>query len=341
MTVVFGEASLAWREQMRRRDFTLLVGGAIAWPFAARAQTTARHIGLLMPMAEKDPEGDECSAEFERGLTEHGWTGGHNVRIDYRWDNDNPDKINAAISEFQALSPDVIVASTSRSVAALRQAMPTTPIVFVMIYEPVAQGFVQSLAHPNGNATGFTGLPATVGGKWLELLMEIAPTLARVAYLCNPDSLGVLQPYSAVEAAVRQHRVTVKLAGIRGDKDIEAAMATLAQEPGGGLIVPPDGFLTHYRQLIVDLAARDRLPAIYGQASYAERGGLVSYGVKMPEQYRAASAYVDRLLRGAKPGELAVQQPTQYNLTINIKAARTMGLDIPPTLLAAADEVIE
>lgn len=325
---------------MRRRDFMLLVSGAVAWPIGARSQTTTRHIGLLMPMVQDDPEGGECSVEFEHGLAERGWTGGHNVRIDYRWGNDSPGKIKAAIAEFQALSPDVIVASTSPSVAALRQAMPTTPIVFAMIFEPVAQGFVQSLAHPGGNVTGFTGVAVTVGGKWLELLSEMAPRLARVAYLCNP-SPGVLGPYAAVEAAARNHAVAVTLAGVQGADEIEAAMTTIAREPGGGLIVPPDGFLAHYRQLIVDLAARDRLPAIYGAASYAERGGLASYGVKMPKQYQQAAAYVDRILRGEKPGELPVQEPTQYNLTINLKTARALGVDISPVVLVGADQVIE
>ena len=195
-------------------------------------QTTARRIGLLMPMPEDDPDGRASAATFEQALAEHGWTG-RNVRIDYRWGIDSPDKIKAAIAEFQALSPDVILAGTSRSVAVLRQAMPTTPIVFTMIYEPVAQGFVKSLAHPGGNVTGFTAMEASIGAKWLELLWEMAPGLARVGYLCNPNNPGPVQPYAAVEAAAREHAVAVTLAGVQGADDIKAAMTTLAREPGG------------------------------------------------------------------------------------------------------------
>jgi putative ABC transport system substrate-binding protein len=327
---------------MRRREFIGLLGGAAATcPFGARAQRSTHHIGALLPMAEDDPEGRATVAAFEQGIAERGWTAGSNIRIDWRWAIDSPDKIKAAITEFQALSPDVILASTSRSVAALRQAMPTTPIVFSMIYGPVAQGFVQSLAHPAGNATGFTAMEASIGAKWLELLSEMAPGLARVAYLCNPSNPGPLQPYAAVEAAARKQAVAVALAEVQGPADIEAVMTSLAREPGGGFIASPDGFLLNYSKLIIELAARDRLPAIYGLASIAAQGGLASYGVTASAQERQVAAYVDRILRGEKPADLPVQQPTQYALTINLKVARTLGLDIPPTVLAGADEVIE
>jgi putative tryptophan/tyrosine transport system substrate-binding protein len=327
---------------MRRRDFVTLLGGAAAaWPLGARAQQSVRHIGVLMAIAEDDPDSRANSAALEQGLAQRGWTSGRNVRIDYRWAIDSTDKAKGAIAELLAHSPDVIVASTSRTVAALRLAMPAAPIVFVMIYEPVAQGFVQSLAHPGGNATGFTAMEATIGAKWLELLSELAPGLVRVAYMCNPSNPGPLQPYAAVEAAARSHAIAVALAPVHGASDIETVMTTLAREPGGGLIVPPDGFLINHRNLIIELAARIRLPAIYGFASFAAQGGLASYGVKPSEQFSQAAAYVDRILRGEKPADLPVQEPTQYALVINLKAAETLGLKIPPTVLAIADEVIE
>jgi putative tryptophan/tyrosine transport system substrate-binding protein len=318
-----------------------LLGAAAAWPFTAHARTPVRYIGIMIPGAESDPDGRAISLEFERGLAERGWTSGQNVRIEYRWGCNSPESDKAAIAEFQGLSPDVIVASTSHSVAALLQATPRTPVVFTMIYEPVAQGFVQSLAHPGGNATGFTGVEATIGAKWLELLSEIAPGLARVAYLCNPDNSGPLQPFATVAAAARKHAIAVTLAGVRGANDIEAAMTALALEPGAGLIVPADGFMVKYGKLIVELAARDRLPAIYGLASFADLGGLASYGVKIAKQAREAAVYVDRILRGEKPADLPVQQPTKYELTINLKASRTLGLAISPAILARADEVLE
>jgi putative tryptophan/tyrosine transport system substrate-binding protein len=211
----------------------------------------------------------------------------------------------------------------------------------MVIYEPVAQGFVQSLAHPGGNATGFTAMEASIGAKWLQLLLEIAPSLARVAYMCNPSNPGPLQPYPAAEGAGRDHHVAVALAKVHDATDIETTITTLAREPGGGLIVPPDGFLINHRKLIVGLAMRERLPAIYGFRSFAEQGGLASYGVKPSEQFSQAAVYVDRILRGEKPANLPVQEPTEYALVINLKAAKELGLNIPPIVLATANDVIE
>ena len=225
--------------------------------------------------------------------------------------------------------------------AALQKAMPTVPIVFATIYEPVAQGFVQSLPHPGGNATGFTMPPATIGGKWLELLSEMAPALARVAYMCNPSNPGPLQLYAALEAVAHDHAVKVALASVHSATDIETVMTTLAHEPSGGLIVPPDGFLVKHDKLIIELATREKLPAIYGFTRFAELGGLASYGVKLSEQVRQAGAYVGRILRGEKPADLPVQEPSQYELVINLKAAEALGLRIPPIVLASADKVIE
>lgn len=327
---------------MRRWQLIALLGAAAAaWPHGARAQQPVRHIAVLVPAGEDDPINPTLNAAFEQGLAQRGWTSGRNIQIDYRWSIDSADKTKAAIAELQARPPDVIVAVTSRTVAALRQAMPTVPIVFATIYEPVAQGFVQSLAHPGGNATGFTNVPATIGGKWLELLSEMAPAVTRVAYMCNPSNPGPLQPYAAVEAAARGHTVAVALAAVHSAAEIETAMTTLAREPGGGLIVPPDGFLTNQSKLIIELAAREKLPAIYGFALFAVQGGLASYGVKLSEQVRQAGEYVGRILRGEKPADLPVQQPTQYELVVNLKAANALGLHIPPIVFASADKVIE
>jgi putative ABC transport system substrate-binding protein len=327
---------------MRRRQFiTLLGGAAAAWPHGARAQESVPHIGVLMPSAEDDKSNGALVAAFEQGLAQRGWTSGRNVWIDYRWAIDSTDKTNAAIVELLARPPEVVVVNTSRSVAALQKAMPTVPIVFWMIYEPVAQGFIQSLAHPGGNATGFTNIEATIGGKWLELLSEMAPALSRVAYVCNPSNPGPLQPYAAVEAAAHNHAITAAVASVHGATDIETIMTTLAREPGGGLIVPPDSFLISHLHLIIELAAREKLPAIYGAAFFAEQGGLASYGMKPPEQFRQAALYVDRVLHGEKPTDLPVQQPSQYELVINLKAAKALGLNVPTTVLALADEVIE
>ena len=331
---------------MRRRDFIILTGGAaspMAWPLAARAQKAdrVRRIGVLIPYAESDAEGQSRAAALQQGLEKRGWTIGRDVRIDYRWGIDNVERTQAAIAELLALSPDVILAGTSRTVVALQRATRTVPIVFTNIYEPVAQGFVQSLAHPGGNTTGFTMVEATVGAKWLGLLKEIAPHLARVAFMFNPSNPGPMQSYRSVEAAAPNNGVEAIKTPVHGPPEIEAAITMLGRELGGGLIVPPDGFLSEYRKLIIDLAARYRVPAIYGLLSFAAQGGLAAYGINVPEQFRQAAEYVDRILRGEKAGDLPVQQPTKYELVINLKTATALGLEVPPSLLATADEVIE
>jgi putative tryptophan/tyrosine transport system substrate-binding protein len=328
---------------MRRREFIALVGGAAARPLAARAQQTdrIRRIGVLTPLAEGDSEGQARDMAFQQGLEKLGWTVGRNVRIDYRWGIDDIEKANAATEELLAMAPDVILASTSRVVATLQQATRTVPIVFTMIYEPVTQGFVQNLAHPGGNTTGFTAMEATVGAKWLELLKDIAPQVTRIAFMYSPDNPGPMQASRSVETAATNFAVSVVKAPVHGPAEIEAAITMLAGEAGGGLIVPPDGFLLGYRKLIIELVARYRLPAIYGEANFIPEGGLASYGVNISEQFRQAASYVDRILRGEKAGDLPVQQPTKYEWVINLKTAKALGLSIPPGVLAHADEVIE
>jgi putative tryptophan/tyrosine transport system substrate-binding protein len=329
---------------MRRRDFISLIGSAAAtWPLAARAQQSdrVRRVGVLTPLAQGDPEGQARDVAFQQGLEKLGWTTGRNVRIDYRWGINDVEKANVAIAELLATAPDVILASTSRVIATFQQATRTVPIVFTMIYEPVAQGFVQNLAHPGGNITGFTAMEATVGAKWLELLKDIAPQVTQVGFMYSPDNPGPMQASRSVEAAATNSVLRVVMAPVRGPAEIEAAATMLGREPGGGLIVPPDGFLLGYRKLIIELVARYRLPAIYGEANFIPEGGLASYGVNIPEQFRQAAAYVDRILRGEKAGDLPVQQPTKYELVINLKTAKALGLSIPPDVLARADEVIE
>jgi putative tryptophan/tyrosine transport system substrate-binding protein len=329
---------------MRRRDFIAFVGGAAAtWPLVVQAQESDRvhRIGVLSPYAESDPEGQARAAALQKGLEKLGWTVGRNLRIDYRWSVDTVERTHAAIIAILAPAPEVVLAGTRRTVAALQQATRAVPIVFTMIYEPVGQGFVASLAHPGGNTTGFTNVEATVGAKWLELLKQIAPHLARAAFLFNPNNPGPMQTYHSVEAAALNDAVQTIKTPVRGQDEIEAALAKLGGEPTGGLIVPPDGFLADYRKLIIELAARYQLPAVYGLTSFAEQGGLVAYGVNVLEQERQSAEYVDRILHGEKAGDLPVQQPTRYELVINLKTAKALGLNIPHSLLVIADEVIE
>ncbi|HUI17464.1 MAG TPA: ABC transporter substrate-binding protein [Alphaproteobacteria bacterium] len=318
-------------------------GAAVAWPLAAGAQQAGqmRRIGVLAPFAQDDPLGRALVIAFEQGLEKLGWTIGRNVRIDYRWGIDDAQKAQAATADLLAAAPDVIMANTSRSVATLRQATRTVPVVFTMIYEPVAQGFVRSLAHPGANITGFTMPEATMGAKWLELLKEIAPQIKRVAFLSNPENPGPLQYLRSVESAAPNFAVEAVMAPVHGPAEIETTMAMLARAPGGGLISPPDGFLANYANVIVELAARYRLPAIYGIRDFATDGGLVSYGINPDNQMQEAAGYVDRILRGEKPGDLPVQQPAKFELVINLKTAKALGLTVPPLLLGSADEVIE
>jgi putative ABC transport system substrate-binding protein len=330
---------------MKRREFiTLLGGAAVAWPLATRAQQPdrMRRIGVLMSFAENDPEGKVRATVFERALQELGWTGGRNIRIDYRWAPGDVEQTRAAAAELLRLAPDMILAHATQATAALQRATRTVPVVFVAVSEPVAQGFVQSLAHPGGNITGFTNLEPTLGAKWLELLKEIAPRVTRVAVLYNPNTAPYATLFSrSAEVVAQKMAVELTAAPVHEPAEIESALSMLGREPGGGLIIAPDPFTSARRKLIFDLAARYRVPAISAFRYLSNEGGLVSYGVDVRDQFRQAAAYVDQILRGGKPADLPVQQPTKFELVINLKTAKALGLDVPSTLLARADEVIE
>jgi putative tryptophan/tyrosine transport system substrate-binding protein len=330
---------------IRRREFiTMLGGAAMAWPLAARAQQTERmrRIGVLMPESEGDPESQARVAMFHARLQELGWTVGRNLRIDYRWAIGDLERTRVDAAELLRLAPDVILAVASPALATVQKATRTIPVVFVAVSEPVAQGFIQSLAHPGGNITGFTNLEPTFGGKWLELLKEIAPRVTRVAIMFNPNTAPYAALFSrSVKAAAQKFGVEPADAAVQQLADVESVMSMLAREPGGGLIVPPDPFMAAQGKLIGELAARFQLPAVYPFRFMLAEGGLASYGVNIPDLFRHAASYVDRIFRGEKPSGLPVVQPTKFELVINLKTARALGLEIPPSLLARADEVIE
>jgi putative ABC transport system substrate-binding protein len=328
---------------MRRREFITLLGGAAAWPLAARAQQgeRVRRIGVLMLYPENDPEGQVRADAFQQGLENLGWTVGRNIQIKYLWGMGDAEWTRAAAAELLKLAPDVILANGSSVVRPMQQATQTVPIIFIGGADPVADGFVESLAHPGGNLTGFTVLEESIGAKLLELLNEIAPGVSRVAVMINPDSPSHRRLFDAAAGVAKRFDVDVIKSPVREPADIEAAMTELEHNPGHGLIVPPDPTTNSHRKAIVALAARYRMPAIYSLRAAVVDGGLISYGIDIPHLFRRAATYVDRVLRGEKPADLPVQQPTKFELVINLKAARALGLAVPNTLLVAADEVIE
>jgi putative ABC transport system substrate-binding protein len=330
---------------MRRRDFiTLLGGAAVVWPLAAQAQQSERRrrIGVLIQLVEGDPEGQKRLAAFREHLEKLGWRVGVNLQIDYRWAVSSAERAQTATAELLSPTPDVILANGTNALRAAQQATRTVPIVFTTVIEPVGQGFVANLAHPGGNITGFSYLEASVGGKWLNLLKQIAPQVTRVACVFNPQrgpySVGI--SYFAEESAQRS-AVQYVAAPVFGPQEIESVLTRVAHDPGGGLIVSPDAFTVTHRKLIIDLAARYGLPAVYSERIFAAEGGLVSYGGDYVDHFRQAATYVDRILRGEKPGDLPVQQPSKFQLVLNLKTAKALGLTIPPGVLAIADEVIE
>ena len=327
----------------RREFITLLGGAAAAWPHAAGAQQR-RRLGVLTTFSNSDALAEGWLAAFRKGLDEAGWRDGRNVQIDYRWAAGDANRLQAFAKELVAPQPDVIFAVTTPAVGALLRETRTLPIVFAQVSDPVGSGFFASLARPGGNVTGFTNIniESSIGGKWLELVKEVAPAVRRVAIIYNPATSPFANYYlRPFETAGPAYGVQASAAAVDSDVDIDNALAALAREPRGGFAVLPDTFTGIHREQIVSLAARYRLPAVYPFRWFAEIGGLLSYGIDSDDMFRRAGSYVDRVLKGAKPADLPVQAPTKYELVINLKTAKALGLDVPSSLLARADEVIE
>jgi putative ABC transport system substrate-binding protein len=329
---------------MRRREFITLVGGVAAgWPLAARAQQSerVRRIGVLMNLTADDPEGKDRIAAFRQGLQELGWTDGRNVRIDTRWTEADAERMRRYAVELVALAPDVILAATTPGVTAVQHATRTVPVVFVTLIDPVSAGFVSNLARPGGNTTGFALFEYGTSVKWLELLKEIAPGVTRVAVVRDPALVSGTGQLAAIQALAPSFSVELSPVDARDPTEMERAIAAFARSANGGLIVTASPASVTHRKPIIALAARHRLPAVYAFRYMATDGGLISYGPDSIDPYRRAATYVDRILKGEKPAELPVQAPTKYELVINLKTAKALGIDIPATVLARADEVIE
>ena len=327
---------------MKRREFITLLGGAAAWPLAARAQQgeRVRRIGVLTAFTADDVESQARIAAFQLGLQKLGWTDGGNVRIDIRWAAGDVDLFRRYAAELFALAPDVILANGALALRPLQQASRTVPIVFVNVPDPVGAGFVASLARPGGNSTGFTSFEYSLASKWLELLKEIAPRVTRAAVVRDPSNPGGIGEFAAIQGAAASSGVELSPVDIRYAAEIERAVAAFALQANSGLIVTTAGSTAHF-SLIIALAARHLLPAVYPFRYHVTAGGLISYGPNIVDQYRRASGYVDRILKGEQPADLPVQAPTKYELVINLKTAKALGLEIPTTVLARADEVIE
>jgi putative ABC transport system substrate-binding protein len=329
---------------MQRRAFiTLFAGAAIARPFAARAQQTERmrRIGVLMGVAADDPEGQARVTMFMQALQQLGWTDGRNMRIDVRWGAVDADRNRKYAEELVALAPDVILAGNSAALAPLQRVTRTVPIVFAAVADPVGAGYVDSLARPGGNLTGFSLFEYGIAGKWLELLKQIAPAVTRAAVMRDPTiSLGIGQ-WAVIQAMAPSTGVDLSLVNMRDASEIERDITAFARSSNGGLIVTAGPWGTVHRELIITLAARHKLPAVYFERFFVTDGGLISYGPHMIDQYQRAAGYVDRILKGEKPDDLPVQAPTNYELAINLKTAKALGLTVPPSVLARADEVIE
>ena len=330
---------------MKRREFiTLLGGAAAAWPLAARAQQTdrMRRIGVLMGYAESDPEGQAYVAAFREGLQQLGWAEGRNIRIDSRWAALDAEAMQRFAKELVTLQPDVILSQSTPITAALLQQTRTIPIIFGLVADPLGSGFVASFPRPGGNVTGFILLEPTMAGKWVELLKEIAPRVNRVAILFNPVTAPFAEYFlNPFKAAARSFAVEAIVAPVRDTSELESAIAAQARAPNGGLIAMPDSFTTAHRAEIVSLAARYRLPAVYPRRYFTELGGLLSYGIDQVDNFRRAATYVDKILKGAKPSELPVQAPVKFELVINLKTVKALGLDMHSSFYWRADEMIE
>jgi putative tryptophan/tyrosine transport system substrate-binding protein len=328
---------------MRRRDFVAATGATVVWPLVARAQQPerVRRIGLLLPATADDAEFQDRVGAFLQSLALLGWTIGRNVRIDTRWATTNPDDIRRHAAELIALAPDVILCHGSPTLGPLLQATRAVPVVFVAAIDPVGAGYVDSLARPGGNATGFTFIEYGMSGKWLELLKEIAPRVTRAAVLRDSAASSGIGQFGAIQSVAPAFRVELSPMDMRDAVDIERAVAVFASPSNGGLIVTGSAPALVHRDLIVKLAARHKLPAVYFGRIFVSSGGLISYGPNTIEQYRQAAGYVDRMLKGEKPADLPVQAPKKYELLVNLKTAKALGLEVPTTLLGRADEVIE
>jgi putative ABC transport system substrate-binding protein len=325
---------------MRRREFISFIGWAAAWPLAANAQQALRRIGVLMQYLESDAEGQASVTALRKGLEDLGWTEGHNVHFEIRWVAADPDKARRFARELVAWTPDVIVQSSNMITTILQQETRTIPVVFVLVGDPIGSGYVASMASPGGNLTGFPVLEPAIGGKWTDMLVEIAPRISRIGFIMQPETPANIGLLHAAETAMPS-MIKLTPLGVHDAPEIERAIIAFAAEPGGGLIVAPHAVTFANRNLIVELAARYRLPAVYSFRIFATSGGLISYGTNPIEVFRRSASYVDRVLKGAKPADLPAQFPTKYELVINLKTAKALGLTIPPSLLTRADEVIE
>jgi putative tryptophan/tyrosine transport system substrate-binding protein len=329
---------------MRRRDFITLLGGAAAsWPLAARAQQPGpmRRVGVLMALTTDDPESQPRLAAFAQGLQQLGWTVGQNIRVDYRWGGGDADALRKYAAELVALAPDVILAHSSGSLAPLLQATRTVPIVFTIVADPVGAGYIESLARPGVNATGFTSFEYGTSAKWLELLKQIAPSVIRVAVIRESTLSSGIGQLAALQAVAPSLGVELRPVDTRDAIEIERAITAFAQGPNGGLIVTGSPATVAHRKVIITMAARHGLPAVYSYPLFVTQGGLIAYGPDSVDSFRRAAGYVNRILKGEKPADLPVQAPTKYALVINLKTAKALGLDIPANVLARADEVIE
>jgi putative ABC transport system substrate-binding protein len=333
------------RNHIRRRDFITLLGGAVAvWPLAARAQqpNSIRRVSVLMALPDGDPGGKAEVDSLNLGLRELGWVEGRNIHVEYRWPGGDVERVRAHAKEAVALKSDVVITRSTPAALALKAETGTIPIVFVSLPEPTVSGLVDTFARPGGNITGFTNLDGSIGGKWLELLNEVSPGLKRVTIIYNPDTAPFAQAYlRSAEAGATTLAVELRSNPVQSDPEIEAALTAIAHEPGGGLLVIPDAFLLQRRDAIIAAVEHHRIPAIYATRLWTRSGGLMAYAVDTVDLMRRAAGYVDRLLKGASPGDLPVQQPSRYELSINLKTARALSLSVPDKLLALADEVIE